>query len=241
MDKRTLLFVVSLSLSLFLVSIFFQYQNAQQKKEWMEQQKAKKATKDQKLVEEIEHRTAKLQDLPLVRIYADDNQTEFLTSGLLIQDQLLALAWTEELPQKVYATSIDSQKTQAYQLLHSQNGIGAPVFYGQKNGASLLIASLPDFGRYDVQVVHFQSSNPNHLADITLGEYKDGQLSLLGNGLSSSHPYSIALFKTSEGYLPVGFYNSQDQVFVRAESMEGLNQYAKVFQEKTTPKKSFMY
>lgn len=42
MDKRTILFVLALSLSLFLVNIFFQYQNVQKKQEWVKQQQQKK-------------------------------------------------------------------------------------------------------------------------------------------------------------------------------------------------------
>lgn len=43
MDKRTILFVVSLSLTLFLVNLFFQSQNIQKKEEWVNQQKNKKS------------------------------------------------------------------------------------------------------------------------------------------------------------------------------------------------------
>ena len=39
MDKRTILFVVVLSLTLFGVNLFFQYQNIQKKEEWLSQQK----------------------------------------------------------------------------------------------------------------------------------------------------------------------------------------------------------
>lgn len=39
MDKRTLLFVVALSLTLFGVNLFFQHQNIQKKQEWLDQQK----------------------------------------------------------------------------------------------------------------------------------------------------------------------------------------------------------
>ena len=45
MDKRTILFVIALSLSLFLVNIFFQYQNVQKKQEWLKQQQNKEAQK----------------------------------------------------------------------------------------------------------------------------------------------------------------------------------------------------
>lgn len=45
MDKRTILFVIALSLSLFLVNIFFQYQNVQKKQEWQKQQQIKEGQK----------------------------------------------------------------------------------------------------------------------------------------------------------------------------------------------------
>lgn len=43
MDKRTILFVIALSLSLFLVNIFFQYQNVQKKQEWLKQKELREA------------------------------------------------------------------------------------------------------------------------------------------------------------------------------------------------------
>ena len=52
MDKRTVLFVIALSLTLFLVNIFFQYQNVQKKQEWLKQQKAKETEKETKTKEE---------------------------------------------------------------------------------------------------------------------------------------------------------------------------------------------
>lgn len=45
MDKRTLLFIVAVSLSLFFVNLFFQSQNAEKRKEWLAQQKKKEAVK----------------------------------------------------------------------------------------------------------------------------------------------------------------------------------------------------
>lgn len=46
MDKRTILFVISLSVSLFLVNILFQYQNVQKKKEWVQQQQMNEKHKE---------------------------------------------------------------------------------------------------------------------------------------------------------------------------------------------------
>lgn len=51
MDKRTVVFVIALSLTLFLVNIFFQYQNIQKKEEWLSQQKALEAKKEKNVTE----------------------------------------------------------------------------------------------------------------------------------------------------------------------------------------------
>lgn len=52
MDRRTILFVIALSLSLFLVNIYFQNQNIQKKQEWLKQKElleAKKSTNSEKV------------------------------------------------------------------------------------------------------------------------------------------------------------------------------------------------
>lgn len=53
MDKRTILFVLALSLTLFGVNLFFQYQNMEKKQEWLKQQKNKPAA-PQKIEDNIE-------------------------------------------------------------------------------------------------------------------------------------------------------------------------------------------
>jgi YidC/Oxa1 family membrane protein insertase len=52
MDKRTLLFVIAMSFTLFGVNLFFQHQNAQKKQEWQQQQKAKQAQKEKQKQQE---------------------------------------------------------------------------------------------------------------------------------------------------------------------------------------------
>lgn len=54
MDKRTILFVIALSLTFFFVNLFFQYQNVQKKQEWVKQQQAKEAQKAKRSQEETE-------------------------------------------------------------------------------------------------------------------------------------------------------------------------------------------
>ena len=57
MDKRTLLFVISLSLSLMVINAFFDYQNQDTKTEWLKEQTNKSKQKILQLEKLIEERT----------------------------------------------------------------------------------------------------------------------------------------------------------------------------------------
>ena len=82
MDKRTLIFVVSLTLALFAANIFFTYQDQEKNQQWIQQQQAKKTQQLQKLTADIKERTAKPEDLPLVELYRDKEGKEYLSSGV---------------------------------------------------------------------------------------------------------------------------------------------------------------
>ena len=54
MDKRTILFVFALSLTLFGVNLFFQYQNMEKKQEWLENQKQHTLSAPQNIQKQVE-------------------------------------------------------------------------------------------------------------------------------------------------------------------------------------------
>lgn len=54
MDKRSILFVFALSLTLFGVNLFFEQQNIQKKQEWLANQKDKVATPQKKIEQQVE-------------------------------------------------------------------------------------------------------------------------------------------------------------------------------------------
>lgn len=64
MDKRTILFVIALSLTLFAVNIFFQYQNVQKKQEWLSHQKIKEDQKEKEVKNTENQPKVFSQDLP---------------------------------------------------------------------------------------------------------------------------------------------------------------------------------
>lgn len=235
MDRRTFLFVLALSLALFGLNLYFEHQNTQKRQEWVKQQEAKKAQKNQQFAAELAQRTASPSSLPLSQIYADEEKQHFLTSGIQIQDQILTLSWSQDLPQQIFAQPADSDKTQAYSLKYHQPGLGAIALYSSDSQASLPVSRIPDFGRYDLQLVSFHPDDPSIL--VTLGEVIDGHFSVVQSttplqptttGANAPRYTAIALFQVDQNYLPVGFYNPHENKLVSIESLEELHFLTKV-------------
>ncbi len=226
MDKRTILFVIGLSLTLFFVNLFFQNQNIQKKQEWLQQQQLKEAQKEKRLQEDIAQRTARIDTLPLAKLYQDEKQQDLLATGVFNQDHVLTLSWASSLPKSVFVQSPNKEMVQEYHLVYQQSGLGSPVVYQAKGNAHLQTATLPSLGRYDLQLISFQAEDPAQV-NVSLGEYTDGHFSLPLKTTKDSGVYqslAIALLKTAQGYLPVGIYDTQQQSFISLTEIAGLNQ-----------------
>lgn len=229
MDKRTLLFVLSLSFTLFLVNMFFEQRHQETAKEWHEQQKAKKIQQKQELEKEIAERTAKIKDLPpIVEFYADSQNKLYLGSGIKFEDTILTVSWEKTLPSKIYI------KGESFQIAYSPDNAGEPALYEKHPDAAIKIGNLPYFGHYELQIVSLLKP-----PQITLGEYTDGHFSIpvvelqkltkdLGEKpASDTHKEipqnSLVLMKTVEGYLPVAFYQQNTKSLIYLEQISGLN------------------
>lgn len=226
MDKRTILFVIGLSLTLFSVNLFFQHQNAQKKQEWLYQQKAKETQKEEHLKEEIAQRTASLSVLPIVQLY-DASEQKPLTSGIFNHESVLSLSWASPLPPSVFVKNPSSNEMQEYHLTYHESELGSPVIYQAKTANHLQMGTLPNSGRYDLQLITFNSENPV-IVDVNLGEYSEGHFKLLSlsnllkEEKSSNQFNAIALLKTIQGYLPVGLYDAKNNHFTFLTEINGL-------------------
>lgn len=222
MDKRTILFVLALAGAMFLVNTYFDYQRTESKTQWSEQQKAKKIDTLNKLREEIAGHTVQASSLPLVEVYADANFKDFLSTGIEVGDAVLILAKTKEMPSKIFMKG-NKEISLIGMIQDSAAVYGTP-------GTTLKIGDLPDFGKYDLQLVI-----PEHPPQVLLGDYTDGRLSLpiekmgqLSKELEISSPAlpsfqnAIALLKTVNGYLPVGLYNQQTKTLDPFAAISGL-------------------
>jgi len=219
MDKRTFLFVISLSLALFAVNLFFQNQNQESLRDWSSQQQTKRIQKQKALETEIAQRTVTASQLPLTTVYADEEGKTFLTTGILIDQSLLTLSWNNAPPQKVFAKSGTDQKLTSFQVRFAPKEIGGPLLY-QEKPVVLKIGALPEFGRFDLQMITAFPGQSQKPYDITLGEFTDGHFAVpladlikLENESEGKEAVSrvpqgnaLVLMKTSEGFLPVGIY-----------------------------------
>jgi YidC/Oxa1 family membrane protein insertase len=227
MDKRTIIFVLALSLTLFGVNQFFQYQNIEKRQAWANQQQAKELQNAQRVHEEIIQRTAPLDTLPIVKFYNNLEQQEVLGHGVIDQNSILTLSWSTTLPKTIFAQIPTSDQVQALQLVSQGKELGTPVVYQTDIKTPLQAVSVPSSGRFDIQLVNFNEQGPQ----VSLGNYTDGNFSLLllkTNEQSAPQEKSdqaytaIALFKTAKGYFPIGLLNATEQRLVPLKEINSL-------------------
>lgn len=238
MDKRTLLFVISLSLTLFAVNLFFENQRTDQRKVWNEQQVAIKQEAIKKLSADVEKRTANPASLPIVELYADAAGKEKLAFAVETPQAVLAIAWDSHLPEKVYKKSLKNGK-ELVVLTRATNKIekGEPVIYQKDSESALQIGNLPEFGRYEIQLVIPTMTKDGLSYDIYLGDYVDGSLTIpalkiqalkrdISDEVAGSLPIigeGFALAKSGDQYIPVAVYDTTQKMLEPLDALPQLS------------------
>ncbi|MEC7840179.1 MAG: membrane protein insertase YidC [Chlamydiota bacterium] len=236
MDKRTLIFVISLSLSLFLINTFFEYQNQETRKQWTEQQVVKKRQKIKQLESYIEEKSAKPESLPLIKIYSDANTNTLLNTGISVENNILTLGWSDNLPQTIYANQ--NGKTEKYELVSQAKGNNTPAIYSKDPSSPLEIGYLADFGQYDLQAITLFPESETQPYSITPAEYTDGHFTLPAEEIYElkseiakqgeepqeiPHENSLILMKTNGKYLPIGAYIEKDKRLLYLKEVPSIN------------------
>ncbi|MBA3815241.1 MAG: membrane protein insertase YidC [Parachlamydiaceae bacterium] len=250
MDKRTILFVLALSLTLFGVNIYFERQNQDSLQTWNQQQIAKKSDKLKKLNQEIISRTVPLSTLPVVVLYADSEAKTPLATGVQSDKAILTLAWTSDVPQKAYYRPLSSKENLIEVTLSAvPENIGAPIIYQQDPKAKLRIGSLSEFGKYDLQLIVPSTEIEEGSITHFLGEYVDGRFEIpsekiaqlqhdidLENKISKPElKDALVLLKTGEKYLPVAIYQSEQKLLEPLEALPSLMDLTSKPKQKITP------
>lgn len=235
MDKRTLFFVIALSLALFGINMYFDQGRQESLKTWNEKQKGQKLQQLQQLEEEANAQTTPASELPLTSLFADQEGKQFLTSGVLINSHILTLSWNLELPQTIFAKTSNDTKLQEYTLAFLPEKIDEPILYQRGESKQVSVGNLPEFGTFFLQLVTPMQEEGTP-AIVNVGSYINGRFTPLKQEIdklkkeinptqaspSSSTPNAIALIKGAKGYLPVGFYNANTKKLITLDEIPGL-------------------
>jgi len=212
-QKRLILFVACFALATFLVNLFFYQQDQARLQEWKQQQASKNALKIQQLEKDIETRTAKPESLPIVNLFKDPKGTQFVTTGVVQDNSILTLAWDGVPPQTLFAKPLNGKDApEEYVLSYAPTNGGEPIIYRKGLPSKLTIGDLPDFGRYELQLVTLKP------LDVTVVDYVDGHMAHLKKNLAklkdpllqpTPPPAGIVLMKTSKGFAPVAIFDGK--------------------------------
>lgn len=247
MDKRTLIFVLALTLTLFGVNIFFERQNQDSIRKWNEQQIGKKSENLKNLTVEVSKRTVGVSSLPVSVLYADAEGTQPLTTGIQSGQAILTLSWTKDLPKKAYAKLLSSQdKPVEVTLASSSEFLESPIIYQQDPKAKLNLGVLPEFGKYDLQMIIPGASDQADSVIHYLGEYTNGHFEIpvekmaalqreIEPGKEIKAPITsdaIVLLKSTEGYLPVAIYESKQKLLEPLDAIASLSNLTSKIEQK---------
>ncbi|MDF2576710.1 MAG: yidC [Chlamydiales bacterium] len=210
MDRRTILFVVSLSLVLMLINGYFDRQRQNEIRHRREQQVQTELLAQQKLQESIQRRTVSIAQIPLFEVYADPEAQQRL--GVVVKSG--RLFFTAEAPvqsqQKIYIKQKDGTLTEVVRTKQAEKWDNLVGIYSSNADYKLpKVASLTSVGLFDLHLVSFPEATDMNQS-VSLAEYRDGKFQLLGPQLNAD---AIAFLQVNGEFLPVGLYQIKEQTF----------------------------
>lgn len=212
MDKRTIIFVLLVGITFFGLNFFFSSQRDEKNRQLLKQQNAAAEKKRSELQAEVEKHTVSPSELPIKSLRtSSDPASQILGYGIVVDGEILTLAWGDTLPEVIYTNGA------AFQLRTENVLKGAPVVYASKDFDYLHIASLPDSGTYDVQLLSFP---PNSSPQVHLGYLNAGELEI---PLAPLNENALVLHKVKgDQWLPLGFYEWRSGAFVELQTLPTL-------------------
>lgn len=186
MNARSIMFVCVMSLFLFGMNWFFESKNKDKRQAALTEQ-----------VDAFKDRTVELSDLPLIRIYEDEQGDGFASLAIDGNNYLVTTKWRKDVPKVAYA--MEPRGNLRRVVLSQQNK--DIVLYSDGQNAPMPIVTLPTVGVYDVQLLELTDGNQN--GNVYLGEYSAGQINF---PLNKPRHDAIVLYKHRGNFVPMGLY-----------------------------------
>ena len=208
MNKRFMIFVLSMTAVLFFINQYFTTKKQEEYQQYQAKQERISEQTNLENAQNILERTAKLSELPVTRVYDQDGTTPLTWAVITEKGSYLTSSWQKEWPTSIY---VEGKKAN---LIQTDDHF---ALYSSTSNPGITSTYIPQVGTHDLQIVAFVDSNE---AQVLLGEHKEGQLSFL-----SAHPQvnAIVLYKLEETYLPVGVYSSKTHTFMPLSKLSHFN------------------
>jgi len=197
-------------LAFYTVNFFFTQKKEERKRQWLQQQQETRVKAREQLFADVSQRTAAVEELGLVRVFADGE--EFICWGIRRGKNVLTIAWNDTIPSEVFVEGLPLS------LASKTVRRGDVVLYAAET-PSLNIGLLPDLGKFDLQLVTIDGDIPQ----VHLAEYTDGRVSLpLHEDLMSD---ALVLLKSHGKYMPVGVFRYKEGFLQELEEFEALTAF----------------
>ena len=153
---------LAVSLTLFGINLFFNYQHEQELIEWQKQKRAYDEKHRQELAIEVERRTVSLAKLPLTQVYADTQNTQTLGQGVISEDFLIMFP-SEEL--SLYNEVYTSPRAESipYQQVSKSPTNAWPTLFSRNTDAKLTMNTLEGGKTYDLQFLSKGEKKPTQV------------------------------------------------------------------------------
>ncbi|MCB1136187.1 MAG: hypothetical protein KDK78_07965, partial [Chlamydiia bacterium] len=203
MDKRSLFFVICLSITLFLVNNYFSQQDLERRRQWAEYEKQLAEYKQRQMESELQDRVAKIEALPLAE-YRAGEQTRI---GVLLDGNLLTISQSGDDASDVTVTEPDGRAA-SYARQTVEAVPGSVVLYRKAGAAVLSAGALPMDRPTEVQIVSFYLDENAPQIEQGVAMYERGQLRTVHGAPQHN---GLVLVETPGGYIPAGIYLAQEK------------------------------
>lgn len=208
MDKRSILFVICVSLAFFGVNTAFDLWRGNGKQSDFAAARANelKANAEKAKIA----RTAKLSDFSIADLYRDPLGREKAMSAVKIGNAWMGLATGVKLDSKLYRQS--GNEFEVLTLAAQPKRPSDPVIYVGKKQKQMEVPALPTNG--DLQLLSL-----NETKGVSVGEIKGAKVTFPFSFVEQS---AIAFVWTNDGYAPVGVYESKSGTVRAVAEFSGL-------------------
>ncbi len=218
MEKRTLLFLILVGITFVGFNLYLGHEQDKKNQQIFSQKNSERLREQQLAREEALQKIEPLESLPVVPLSTDPEGTQVIAYGVNVDGSILSLSWKQPLPTAVYTEG------KSLSLMTKDSVVGGPAIYAPPSFSFLNLAALPDTGSFDVQLLTFPSNGGR--PQVTYGRYQNGSLEIPFGPLRSN---AIALYNTERGYLPLGFYDHQGDLFIELQNLPLISPFSHTF------------